>query len=83
MGLTNSYWAIILLWAANPLGIFLMRQNMTRLPDALPESARIDGATEFQLYYRIALPTMKSSRQRSLSSCSSSSGTCSCSRWSS
>ncbi|EMA11250.1 carbohydrate ABC transporter permease [Haloarcula marismortui] len=61
MGLTNSYWAIILPWAANPLGIFLMRQNMKQIPDALLESARIDGATEFQLYYRIALPTMKSS----------------------
>ncbi|WP_262179258.1 carbohydrate ABC transporter permease [Haloarcula laminariae] len=61
MGLSNSYWAIILPWAANPLGIFLMRQNMRQIPDALLESARIDGATEFQLYYRIALPTMKSS----------------------
>ncbi|MDS0260288.1 carbohydrate ABC transporter permease [Haloarcula sp. S1CR25-12] len=61
MGLSNSYWAIILPWAANPLGIFLMRQNMKQIPDALLESARIDGATEFQLYYRIALPTMKSS----------------------
>jgi lactose/L-arabinose transport system permease protein len=61
LGLQNSYWAIILPWAANPLGIFLMRQNMQSIPDALLESARIDGATEFQLYYRIALPTMKSS----------------------
>jgi len=61
IGLSNSYWAIILPWAANPLGIFLMRQNMKQIPDALLESARIDGATEFQLYYRIALPTMKSS----------------------
>jgi lactose/L-arabinose transport system permease protein len=61
IGLTNSYWAIILPWAANPLGIFLMRQNMRSIPDALLESARMDGATEFQLYYRIALPTMKSS----------------------
>lgn len=61
IGLTNSYWAIILPWLANPLGIFLMRQNMRSIPDALLESARMDGATEFQLYYKIALPTMKSS----------------------
>jgi lactose/L-arabinose transport system permease protein len=60
LGMTNTYWAIILPWAANPLGIFLMRQNMKSIPDALLESARMDGATEFQLYYRIALPTMKS-----------------------
>jgi lactose/L-arabinose transport system permease protein len=57
----NTYRAIILPWAANPLGIFLMRQNMRSLPDALLESARMDGASEFQLYYRIALPTMRSS----------------------
>ncbi len=61
LDMTNTYWAIILPWAANPLGIFLMRQNMRSIPDALLESARMDGATEFQLYYKIALPTMKSS----------------------
>ncbi|WP_435334982.1 carbohydrate ABC transporter permease [Haloarchaeobius sp. TZWWS8] len=61
VGMTNTYWAIVLPWAANPLGIFLMRQNMRSIPDALLESARMDGATEFQLFYRIALPTMKSS----------------------
>lgn len=58
LGWTNSYLAVILPWAANPLGIFLMRQNMKAIPDALLESARMDGATEFQLYYKIALPTM-------------------------
>ena len=58
IGWTNSYLAVILPWAANPLGIFLMRQNMKAIPDALLESARMDGATEFQLYYEIALPTM-------------------------
>ena len=56
----NTFRAIILPWAANPIGIFLMRQNMQSIPDALLESARMDGATEFQLYYRIAVPTMKS-----------------------
>jgi lactose/L-arabinose transport system permease protein len=61
LDMTNTYWAIILPWAANPLGIFLMRQNMRSIPDALLESARMDGATEFQLFYKIALPTMKSS----------------------
>lgn len=61
IGMTNTYWAIILPWAANPLGIFLMRQNMKSIPDALLESARMDGATEFQVFYRVALPTMKSS----------------------
>jgi len=58
LGWTNSYIAVILPWAANPLGVFLMRQNMKAIPDSLLESARMDGATEFQLYYKIALPTM-------------------------
>jgi lactose/L-arabinose transport system permease protein len=54
----NTFRALILPWAAHPLGIFLMRQNMKNLPDSLIESARLDGATEFQVFYRIALPTM-------------------------
>lgn len=58
LDLLNTYLAVILPWAANPLGIFLMRQNMQSLPDALLESARMDGATELQIFYKIALPTM-------------------------
>lgn len=58
LDLLNTYIAVILPWAANPLGIFLMRQNMQSIPDALLESARMDGATEFQIFYKIALPTM-------------------------
>ncbi|WP_324761030.1 carbohydrate ABC transporter permease [Haloarcula sp. GH36] len=59
--MTNTYAAIILPWAAYPVGIFFMRQSMQAIPDALLESARMDGASEFQLYYRVALPSMKSS----------------------
>ncbi|UPM44599.1 carbohydrate ABC transporter permease [Halocatena salina] len=61
IGLANSYWAVILPWAAYPIGIFFMRQSMQSIPDSLLEAARMDGASEFQLYYRVALPTMKSS----------------------
>ena len=61
LGLANTFAAIILPYAAHPLGIFLMRQNMQKIPDSLLESARMDGASEFQVFYRIALPTMKSS----------------------
>ncbi|WP_313693502.1 carbohydrate ABC transporter permease [Halorarum halobium] len=59
--MTNTYAAVILPWAAYPVGIFFMRQTMQAIPDALLESARMDGASEFQLYYRVALPSMKSS----------------------
>jgi lactose/L-arabinose transport system permease protein len=61
LNLVNSYWAVILPWLAHPLGIFLMRMTMKSIPDSLLESARMDGATEFQIFYRIALPTQKSS----------------------
>lgn len=61
VNLTNTYAAVILPWAAYPVGIFFMRQTMQAIPDALLESARMDGASEFQLYYRVALPSMKSS----------------------
>ncbi|SNR59986.1 carbohydrate ABC transporter permease [Halorubrum vacuolatum] len=61
IGWTDTFRAIIIPWLANPIGIFLMRQNMKSIPDALLESARMDGATEFQIFYRIALPAMRSS----------------------
>ncbi|WP_241767984.1 carbohydrate ABC transporter permease [Haloferax sp. ATB1] len=59
--MTNTYAAVILPWAAYPVGIFFMRQSMQAIPDALLESARMDGASEFQLFYRVAIPSMRSS----------------------
>lgn len=56
----NTFQAVILPWLAHPLGIFLMRQNMKGIPDGLLEAARLDGASEFQIFYRVVLPTMKS-----------------------
>ncbi|MEY7850620.1 carbohydrate ABC transporter permease [Natrarchaeobius sp. A-rgal3] len=58
-GLLDTHIALILPFAANPVGIFLMRQSMKSIPDSWLDSARIDGASEFQLYYRIALPSVK------------------------
>lgn len=60
LNMSNTFAAIILPWAAYPVGIFFMRQTMQSIPDSLLEAARMDGASEFQLYYRVALPTMKS-----------------------
>jgi ABC-type glycerol-3-phosphate transport system permease component len=42
--------------AANAFGIFFMRQYISTLSDELLDAARIDGASEFALYWRIALP---------------------------
>jgi lactose/L-arabinose transport system permease protein len=59
LGWQNTYWAVILPSLANAFGIFLMRQNMLNFPDAVIESARIDGCGELRIFLRIVLPSMK------------------------
>lgn len=56
LGLVNSYAALILPFITAPLGVFLMRQFMKGIPDALIEAARIDGAGEFRIFSRIVMP---------------------------
>ncbi len=56
MGLINTYFAVIIPGMANIFGIFLIRQFAMSIPDSLIEAARIDGATDFQIYRRIILP---------------------------
>ena len=54
--LVNSLWAVILPAAAGPLGVFLMRQFMLSIPDDLLEAARVDGAGEFYIFWKIVVP---------------------------
>lgn len=55
--LVNTYWAMILPGAANAFGIFWMRQYMaSHVPDDLLAAGRMDGAGEFGLYWKVALP---------------------------
>lgn len=56
LGLVSTYPALILPFLASPLGIFLMRQFMRDIPDALLEAARIDGAGEIRIFARIVVP---------------------------
>ncbi len=58
LGLINTPWALILPWTAGGqvFGILLCRSFFANLPQELFDSGKIDGATEFQLYYRIAVP---------------------------
>ncbi|MGG6433657.1 carbohydrate ABC transporter permease [Anoxybacillus sp. D401a] len=58
-GWLNTYKALILPNLAYPFAIFLMRQNMLAFPNALIEAARIDGAGEWRIFFRIVLPSMK------------------------
>jgi multiple sugar transport system permease protein len=52
----NNYLALIMPVAFNPFGIFLMRQFMHGIPDELLDAARMDGAGEWQIFFRIVLP---------------------------
>ncbi len=57
----DTYWAIIVPGAVSAFGIFFMRSSMMSIPDEILDSARIDGASEFGIYTRIALPISKAS----------------------
>ncbi|MCI2956710.1 carbohydrate ABC transporter permease [Agromyces atrinae] len=56
LGLVNSYAALILPFITAPLGVFLMRQFMLGIPEALIEAARIDGASELRIFARVVMP---------------------------
>ena len=56
LGLQNNLWGVILPTVATPTGVFLLRQYMLTIPDELIEAARMDKASEWQIYYRIVLP---------------------------
>jgi multiple sugar transport system permease protein len=59
VGLLNSYWGIILPGMASIFGIFLISQYLKSLPDSLIEAARVDGASDFQIYWQVVLPLAK------------------------
>ena len=55
-GLVDTLWGVILPTVATPTGVFLLRQYMLTIPDELLEAARMDHASEWQIYWRIVLP---------------------------
>lgn len=56
LGLVDSLWGVILPTVATPTGVFLLRQYMLTIPDELIDAARMDKASEWQIYWRIVLP---------------------------
>jgi arabinosaccharide transport system permease protein len=56
IGWLDTYWAIIIPGAVSAFGCFFMRQNMLGVPNELLDAGRIDGVSEFGLYWRIGLP---------------------------
>lgn len=59
LGWLNSYAAMIVPFSAGAFGIFLMRQFIVSIPSDLIDAARIDGCSEFGIYYRIIIPVIK------------------------
>ena len=57
--LIDTYWALILPGLSSAWGIFLLRQFFLTIPTDLLDAARIDGAGEFMIYWRIMLPLSK------------------------
>ena len=59
MSLTDSHLGMIMMQSFTAMGVFLMRQFYTSIPDELCEAARIDGLTEYGIYFRGILPLAK------------------------
>lgn len=59
IGWINSFQALIIPGSASAFAIFLMRQYVATVPDSLIDSARIDGCSEFGIYWRVVLPLLK------------------------
>jgi multiple sugar transport system permease protein len=59
MGMINTYFGVIIPGMASIFGIFLIRQFATSIPDSLLEAARMDGASDFRIYWSIILPLCK------------------------
>jgi len=56
LGLLNTYFGIIFPGMASIFGIFLIRQYLQGVPDSFIEAARIDGASDFYIYWKIIVP---------------------------
>ena len=59
IGLIDTLSAIILPAIASSLGLYLMKQFMQQIPDEIIESAKIDGASEFRIFFTIVMPLVK------------------------
>jgi arabinosaccharide transport system permease protein len=59
IGWIDTYWAIIIPGAVSAFGAFFLRQNMLSIPRELLDAARIDGSSEWGIFWRIGLPLVQ------------------------
>lgn len=59
LNIIDSPLALILPAAASPMGVFLMRQSISQIPDAMLDAAKVDGAGLFRICWQIVIPNQK------------------------
>ncbi|MEV5025385.1 carbohydrate ABC transporter permease [Paenibacillus sp. LPE1-1-1.1] len=59
LGFLDTHWAIIIPAIGSSLGLYLMKQFMEQIPDALLEAAQIDGCSEFRIFWSVVMPVVK------------------------
>jgi ABC-type glycerol-3-phosphate transport system permease component len=59
LGMVNTFFALFIPGSINVWNMILMRNYFMSLPDSLEESAKLDGATDFQIYLKVVLPLSK------------------------
>src|SRR5688500_11343427 len=55
-GMLDSFWGIIIPYSFSVWSVFFMRQYMKGIPDDLLDAARMDGASEFLIYWKVVMP---------------------------
>ncbi len=59
LGIIDNPLALILPYAASPIGVFLMRQSISQIPDSMIEAAKVDGAGLMRICWQIVMPNQK------------------------
>ena len=59
LGMIDTYLALILPNIATPVGVFLMRQSISQIPDSVIEAAKVDGAGMFRICWEVVMPNQK------------------------
>jgi putative aldouronate transport system permease protein len=56
VGLINTYWALVIPGAISAFNLIILKNFFQNLPDGLEESAKMDGATDWTIFFRIVVP---------------------------